>query len=204
MVYDSNQWIDKHARRSDITGLLTHLTKPNTNMDAIDILIKILNEKTLLGSTTKSGYIIGNTPAVCFQEAPLYSIAQNCYEEKKKQQADSNYKVKYQPIGLQFHKWTIYSKGGRPALYEESNKAKTILPQREHWRIVDFDLHDKQKLTDWTHEREWRLPGNLAFDYQDVYIVIDNKDSYKRLIQKMDHNILSQIQGITVINQVFS
>jgi len=78
-------WTNRIASRSDLTGRLTHLTKSNgidisamtfdeINIKAVDNLINILKDKEIHGSTTSSGYIVGNTKAVCFQDTPLYAI----------------------------------------------------------------------------------------------------------------------------------
>lgn len=184
--------------------MLTHLTKPNDKLDKLEVLIKILNEKKIIGSTTKTGFIIGKKPAVCFQEAPLYSVAQNCYYEIQKSKADKSYTAKYSAVGLQFTKFYIFNKGGRPVFYEKSDIAKQILPPDEHWRIVDLDISDRNQFTDWTHEREWRLPGDLIFEYEHTYIVLPSKPMFNRIYDELDPQIVKSIAGITVLNQVFA
>ncbi|TYS46792.1 hypothetical protein [Bacillus infantis] len=73
MAFQAMDWKVIQKTRSDLTGMLTHLTRrqDDKNLNAIDVLIKILNEKNLAGST--KGFIIGSQEVVCFQEAPLYS-----------------------------------------------------------------------------------------------------------------------------------
>lgn len=52
----------------------------------------------------------------------------------------------------------MYKKGGRPVIYDQTIEAKKYLPESQHWRIVNFDLSNDDRLVDWTHEREWRVP----------------------------------------------
>ena len=61
-------------------------------------------------------------------------------------------------------------------LYENTEVAKGFLPTEEWWRIVKLDLSDDSNIVDWTHEREWRLPGDLEFELDKVTLItIDNK-----------------------------
>lgn len=64
------EWKKRIARRSDMTCSLVHLTKDavigGEKVNAIDVLIKILKERKLVGSTTESGFIVGSRKAVCF------------------------------------------------------------------------------------------------------------------------------------------
>lgn len=58
------KWVKRIANRSDMTTGLIHLTKRNTinnkEYSSLDILMKILDEKVLIGSTSETGYINGN------------------------------------------------------------------------------------------------------------------------------------------------
>ena len=63
------EWRNRYKNRNDISSRLTHLTKGNTVEEAFTNLLKILEEKILIGSTTETGFIIGSRPAVCLQEA---------------------------------------------------------------------------------------------------------------------------------------
>ena len=61
-----------------------------------------------------------------------------------------------------FPKRYVYNAGGRPVIYEDAEVAERMLPdKRDWWRIVKFDLSNKKKVVDWTHEREWRVPGRI-------------------------------------------
>ncbi len=62
--------------RTDFTSRVTHLTCRTEGRSAFDNLIKIFEGKQLKRSITDSGFIVGDRPAVCFQDVPLFSIAE--------------------------------------------------------------------------------------------------------------------------------
>ncbi len=203
---NSTEWRKRIKHRNDISSRITHLTKGVDNDDAFQNLLKILIDKKIKGSTTSSGFIIGSTPAVCLQEAPLNAIAENLlYEEKLIN--DNNSKIRYFAFGLRFNKILVYKKGGRPVIYEESKLMKKMLKPEEHWRIVDFELADKNSVTDWSHEREWRVPNELTFEYKYLEIILPSAEYYKEFINYcIDNNrtdILTGINGIITLNSIF-
>ena len=200
------EWRKRYKNRNDISSRLTHLTKGNTIEEAFSTLIKILEEKTIIGSTTETGFIIGSRPAVCLQEAPLNAIAENLQYEKKLRE-ETNCKVRYSAFGLRFNKAWIYKMGGRPVIYEEKELMKSILPEDEHWRIVNYDLSDRKRMIDWTHEREWRVPENIEFDYKNIEVLVASNKYYRKFIEYCIHNekldMLQEINGIVVLNTIF-
>lgn len=199
MNYD--EWINRIYKRSDITSRLTHLTKGNGELSSIDILINILKEKKLKGSTTESGYIVGDINAVCFQEVPLYSIAENLHYEYIKK----NKKVRYSAFGLIFEKYCIYNLGGRPVIYDKTKEAKIYLPPEQWWRIVDLNLSNCDEFIDWTHEREWRVPGDVEFELKDVTIIVSGVEDYKKIIKEFAKdgiNLPLEVAGIINLSDI--
>lgn len=200
------EWRNRYKNRNDISSRLTHLTKGDTVEDAFQNLLKILEDKRLNGSTTESGFIIGNVPAVCLQEAPLNAIAENLLYEKKLRE-ETKGKVRYRAFGIRFNKEKIYEKGGRPVIYEEKELMKTILPEDEYWRIVNYNLMDKRHMIDWTHEREWRVPGDIDFEYKEIEVLVSSNTYYKKFIeyciQENKLDMLKEINGIVVMNTIF-
>ena len=214
-----DDWMNRIAVRSDLCGRLTHLTKPNPiptskmdfdqlNLLAVDNLIKILKDKEINGSNG-SGYIIGNKNAVCFQEAPLYALIQNVEFERKLYEKSSFNKIRYCGVGLSFIKPFIYfESSGRPVIYEKSEVAKSMLSREEYWRIVNlnYNLINREDnawdIVDWTHEREWRVPGNLQFEYLNTHIVLYNPRCVTYFIENCPKNILNEICGITTLTSV--
>ena len=116
------------------------------------------------------------------EEAPLNAIAENLLYEKKLRK-ETNCKVRYSAFGIRFNKAWIYKKGGRPVIYEEKELMKSILPKEEYWRIVNYDLTDTNHMIDWSHEREWRLPGDIEFEYKDIEVLVVSNKYYRRFIE---------------------
>lgn len=77
------------------------MTFDEINIKAVDNLINILKDKEIHGSTTSSGYIVGNTKAVCFQDTPLYAITQNVEHERQRREKISM--RSYAIVGLAFY-----------------------------------------------------------------------------------------------------
>lgn len=204
---NSKDWKKRIAERSDITVNLVHLTKPCSaeviELSAPEVLMKILKDRCIQGSTTESGFICGKRKAVCFQEAPLYSIAQNIYYEQKLRDNNKSIKARYLGIGLSFEKPYVYNKEGRPAIYDKTSAAKEYFPKSEWWRIVNLDLKDEDNFIDWTHEREWRVPDKLEFELSEVTVLVPNEEVYKCFIKKCDPKILDEIRSVVNIGALF-
>ncbi|MGG1164806.1 DUF2971 domain-containing protein [Bacillus mycoides] len=202
MGYDLEQWKKRVQYRTDLSGVLYHLTKceikedGKVTLNALDRLIKILVEGKINGSSTESGFIIGDRKAVCFQDAPMSGIVQNIVHEEEFRK-ELGGKIRYRGIGIAFSKSYIFRNGGRPVLYEEKSKAKIMLPREEWWRIVNFNLVQDDNIIDWTHEREWRMPEDeFHFDVSDVVVLLPNTQQYRSFIERCPKEILKKIKGI--------
>lgn len=109
----------------DLSSRITHLTKGGNEDEAFDNLINILEEKRIKGSTRKNGFICGEIPAGCLQDAPLSAIAENLqYEEVLRK--EENQKIRYLGFGVRFQKDFIYQQGGRPVIYDDKDGQKNI------------------------------------------------------------------------------
>lgn len=206
MGYEIKTWAERYAGRSDLTAWLVHLTRNTENESAMNILFKILDSCTLKGSTTSSGFIIGETPAVCFQDAPLYAVLQNIWYEEKWREKVPTAKIRYRAIGIALPKRYVYLKGGRPVIYESTSEAKKYLPPDQYWRIVNFDLSNETNIIDWSHEREWRVPGDLKFDLDQVTLLLGNQSDSSKFIQLCDNqkkDFYRQVGGIVTMANVF-
>lgn len=207
---DRKNWRKRISRRSDFTSGVIHLTRSNIidgqRYSAIDILMKILIERKLLGSTTRSGYINGNVHSVCFQDIPLYSVAENIFYEQKLKNDNNRDNYRYTGCGLRFSKEYIFKKGGRPVIYDIKEDAKKYLNKEDYWRIVTFDLSNENNFIDWTHEREWRLAGDLDFELSEVEVLIHDNKSYKKFIKKCreykEVDILLEIKSIITMPSI--
>lgn len=206
MGYTHEQWINRLSERSDLSTSVVHLTRKTNEQTLIDVLLKILQDKKLVGSTTDSGFIVGSTPAVCFQDAPLNSIAQNIWFEQKYRKTNKSAKLRYLACGLSFKKPYAYNKGARPVIYEQTSVAKNFLPSKEWWRIVNYDLLDKASYVDWTHEREWRCPNNFHFALSETTVILPNKNAYKKFIEDCETQSLDfykKVKGIVMMQALF-
>ncbi|RII33461.1 DUF2971 domain-containing protein [Clostridium chromiireducens] len=188
---DLKEWEKRIAERNDITTHLIHLTKPYENGE-----IKILKEKKLIGSSTESGFVVGDKKAVCFQESPLYSLTQNIYFEQKLREEEKSKKIRYVGCGLLFKKTFVYKNQGRPVIYDKTEEAKKYLPKDQWWKIVNLNLGDENKIIDWSHEREWRVPDELEFELSDVSIIVPSSGGFKKIIEDCKN------EGIDLINDV--
>ncbi len=206
MAYTKKDWTRRIADRSDICTGLVHLTRNADDQNVASVLLKIIMDKKLIGSSTESGFICGDTRAVCFQDAPLYSISQNVFYEQLKREQDSNYKLRYLAFGLAFPKDYLYRKGARPVIYEKKDIAKNMLSRSEWWRIVSLDLSDDSQFIDWTHEREWRLPGDLEFELDQATLVCINNDHVKKLAdeykKKTGDELRDLLRGVVTLRDV--
>lgn len=200
---DVNEWRKRIVRRTDFSCDLTHLTKSNDENSSLDILVKILKDKKLVGGL---GYVCGNAPVVCFQDIPLNSLSENILYEQILRKKNQDQPHRYDAFGLRFCKTFIYKKGGRPVIYEDTEEAKKFLPKDEHWRIVKLDLSNDDNIIDWTHEREWRIKGNLDFEWSDVEIILSQEHSLQKFIQKCKDNgiedVLNEIKGIITLKSL--
>ncbi len=137
MAYTEKKWLDRIRNRSDFSTFLSHLTRENGQMNVVEVLIKILEEGRIRGSSN-SGFIAGGVTATCFQDAPMYSLSQNCMHEQNLHAINKS-KIRYRGLGLAFPKRYIYAKGGRPVIYEKLEIAKQFVNPNEWWRIVSLE-----------------------------------------------------------------
>lgn len=204
---NKKDWRKRFKNRVDLSSRVTHLTKGDTDDEAFENLISILEEKCIRASKTGSNFINGDIPAVCLQEAPLIAIAENLQYEEKLREEDEKQRIRYLGFGIRFHKDFIYQNNGRPVIYDDTNQAKEYLHKSDWWRIVRLDLSDENHMIDWTHEREWRVPGDLLFDYSQCEIIVPSPVYYHKFVEYCLKNnreeILLEIQGIVVMASVY-
>ena len=202
MAYTKEIWTKRHRNRSDISTYITHLTKPTGELDVYQVLKKILTEKKIIGSN-QSGFIIGDVRAVCFQDIPLYGVCQNTFHEQMNRE-ELGGSLRYSPIGLTFEKEYLFNKGARPVLYEQKNIAKQILPDSEWWRIVNYDLSNRNAIIDWTHEREWRIKNDFEFELNQAIIIMPNGMNYNSIREIFGDEILNNIKGVSILDPVLT
>jgi hypothetical protein len=115
---------------------------------AFDVLKEILSTGVLRGSGNE-GYVKGSRRAVCFSEIPLSGLHVLA-------PPPSVEIARYRPYGIAIHKSGVFGAGGRPVIYLPDSEGHWI-PAEEKWRQVRYEPPQ----VDFTHEREWRVPGDL-------------------------------------------
>lgn len=174
--------------RPDVSFYLAHFTsnkypkgykdKDNpTNaymrISAIKRLENILRDKKVIASTLPWT----GKRAVCLTECPWTSLIEHTKQ--------------YSPYGIGFTKEFVFKTGGAPAYYVRadyfehqkwSNYAMTfVTPFWPEYASKEQKEKTKFKKCDYTHEREWRIPHDLSFEYSDIAFIILN--DYKDMAQ---------------------
>lgn len=197
-------WRDRINHRNDITSRITHLTNGKTAEEAFDNLLSMLESKRIKGG---HGFINGDDAVVCLQEAPLNSISENLIYERMLREANGSNHYRYRAFGLRFAKIFVYKHGGRPVIYGQASELRKILPKDEWWRIVDLQLDSIDNIIDWSHEREWRIKGDLEFNYSQTEVIVPSRTYYKKFVRYcLDNNkqeILEGINGIITLDSVY-
>ena len=142
-----------------------HPLKPFEGSPSKDRLINILKTQTIIGSPMP--WIEGNPEAVCFTECVWQGLVRHTDQ--------------FSSYGLVFNKRSIFKRGGGPALYVRGDLVSSFdssLPQEQRVFVTPFDPDCSLKpgvRLDFLHEREWRLPGNLDFNYSELdYVIVDS------------------------------
>jgi hypothetical protein len=139
-------------------------------MPAQERLLHILVDGVVRGFETFGA----EAPVVCFTESVKASVMRLIRDGR------------YEPCGIGFSKQHVFDRKGGPALYvrgDEWSTATAVLPQPLRCRLVRFwpgaqadpgEYLPNHLLTasEWLHEREWRVPTELRFDWQDVKFLI--------------------------------
>ncbi len=87
--------------------------------------------------------------------------------------------------------------------YEKTGDAKRMLSEAEHWRIVNLNIEMGGSVCiDWTHEREWRLPNDFAFERKFAHVLLYDKKSWDYFLESCPPEILHEIYGITVLKSI--
>lgn len=208
MGYDKKTWKRRIAERTDLSTHVVHLTRERVageKKEAVEVLFDIVDQQRIAASSVQEAFIVGEIPAVCFQDAPLGGICQNVFYEQKYKEQNEKAKVRYRAMGVTFQKDYAYVRGARPVIYDQTQAAKEYLPTHQWWRIVNFDLSDEKNIIDWTHEREWRAPGDFTFERSQATLLFVNEASYKAflaLCKERKKPYLEEVRGVVVMESI--
>lgn len=177
----------------DYSPLLAHFTKDRAivrsdliddahplyafkDSGALDRLVGILRSKTLHASPMP--YLPNSPSAACFTECVWKALVRH---------ADS-----YSAYGVVFSKRLVHEQGGGPALYLRGDILQELgsaIPASIEPFVAPFDpdgILEHGTSIEFLHEREWRLPKSLTFDYSDVeYIIVESLDDAQKVINKV-------------------
>jgi hypothetical protein len=105
-----------------------------------------------------------------------------------------------------FSKSYVYQKGGRPVIYDKTEEAKKYLPPSQWWRIVNLDVSDNNNVIDWTHEREWRVPGDFEFELSAATLLVITLSTVKNLSARLKEteglDLISELGGIVTLQHI--
>lgn len=143
---------------------------------AKDRLISILRTRTIYASPMP--FIPTECRAVCFTECIWKSLARLSDQ--------------YSAYGVVFSKRLMFDTGGGPALYLRGDSLATLgvtIPAVLHPFIAPFDpeaaLRPGVRL-DWLHEREWRLPESLTFEYANIeYVLVESIEDADNIVHQI-------------------
>ena len=164
-----------------------HALSGCAGMSARERLINILTSTTLIGSPMP--WVLGHPEAVCFTECVWQALVRHTDV--------------YSCYGLVFKKTLIFKNGGGPALYIRGdilNRIRSRLPHYLGVFVAPFDpvgISSNGVRLDYLHEREWRLPGSLEFEYSDLeYVIVDSVSDANDVAMEVGEQHLSRSQII--------
>jgi hypothetical protein len=125
--------------------------EPSQRLDAI------LGQERILGFPPFGAQ--SSQPMVCFSESPIDHLRHLLGERR------------WRPWGLVFARDFVYDRDGGPVFYARPRQLEQAPADLHSW-MVGLGKSDGG-FQDWTHEREWRVPGAaLDFDANDVVAVL--------------------------------
>lgn len=170
------------GQRADFSRYLAHFTtnrKPVAN-DSKNQTVNLTNGKTayerLISILQSKKIYSSNLPwtgrrAVCLTECPWSSLIDHSRD--------------YSPYGIGFNKAFIFGAGGGPVYYVrkdhwdkqnwETDLMTFATPFWPGYRPKKLNNKIKFPTVDYSHEREWRVPHDLLFDYDDIEFIIVSK-----------------------------
>ncbi len=183
--------------RPDFSKYLAHFTtgrKPVAKDDgnptikltdgktAYERLISILEQKKIFSSTLPWT----GRRAVCLTECPWASLIDHS-------------KI-YSPYGIGFNKPFIFGAGGGPSYYvrkdhwDKQNWENDLMtfatPFWPEYRPKKLRQAIKFPTVDYSHEREWRVPHDLFFEYDDIeFIIVKKYEDMARFPQELKNHI---------------
>lgn len=207
-------WQKIRQARTDITDYIIHFTKQRPDMQgylsAKQVFYEIINDGFIrpsfapiksMRANTISRTVRGPDPAVCLTEQPLSAVI-----------ATRGCNNRYSGFGIAYHKYALFTSGGRPVLYGSEDilgrklksndpgyqEGKDIYEQglsAEHqylWVRYQPEIESDNYPVDFTWEREWRYKciGNRPLPlFLDLFYYYHQKIPMSALVVERDEHI---------------
>ncbi|WP_313292561.1 abortive infection system antitoxin AbiGi family protein [Faecalispora jeddahensis] len=166
------------SNRPDFSKFLAHFTTsrpPVSKKEGNPVLaFESQSAKERLISILKSKKIASSfmpwtgCHAVCFTECPWSSLL--------------DHTESYSPYGIGFEKSFIFSRNGSPVYYVRADQYDKqewhehlkpfVTPFWPSYRPRTLDAKVSFSTCDYSHEREWRVPHDLPFEYKNITFII--------------------------------
>ena len=178
-----DEWQELTESRNVGSIYLTHLIRGRSDNDSYNTLLKILESGFLRASFSKrSGHntVKGDKEVVCFQDTSFDEMNEVITGEKW-----IEHEQIYREFGIQISKELLFRDGARPVIYDKANEIMNLIDENIYWRVVNLDLEDKGLMyTDWTHEHEWRIPGDVTITRFPFKVIVKTEEYKKRLLKE--------------------
>lgn len=184
------------AAKRDHSDYVIHFTKCRYKFnkvkkeptDEFDVGYRLVKEKTqtaleVLATIAKEGLkgssnlIKSKDKCICFTETPLH-------EAMRLMSHDWWDTRRYEPYGIAVRKDWLFSRSGRPVIYQSKSEASNLIQGK------NLHLHVSYKpgtSCDFTWEREWRIKTEkLEIDSAMIFIVptIFEAEEFKKIVSK--------------------
>ncbi|WP_242401605.1 abortive infection system antitoxin AbiGi family protein [Porphyromonas macacae] len=183
--------------RPDFSHFLVHFTKNKQPVGAQDPdnpirdkakgmaltrLISILTDKKIIASTMPWT----NCHCVCLTECPWASLI--------------DHTKSYSPYGIGFSKQFVFSRNGSPVYYVRADQYEKqewnehlksfVTPFWPRYRPKSIKEKKDFRTCDYTHEREWRVPHDFPFDYDQIeFIILDKYEDMAKFPKELKDSI---------------
>lgn len=178
-----DDWQELTESRNVGSIYLTHLIRGRSDNDSYNTLLKILESGFLRASFSKrSGHntVKGDKEVVCFQDTSFDEMNEVITGEKW-----IEHEQIYREFGIQISKELLFRDGARPVIYDKANEIMNLIDENIYWRVVNLDLEDKGLMyTDWTHEHEWRIPGDVTITRFPFKVIVKTEEYKNRLLKE--------------------
>jgi hypothetical protein len=172
--------------RDDLSDKLIHLTRGDSDQQAAETFLKILDERRLRGGT---GCIKGSFCCVCFSEAPISKLGHILA-------APGAHGMRYSPFGVMVSKSWLFARGGRPVIYQSDREFK-LLHADQQYRHVRYEPADEGYQVDFTWEREWRIRvDELTLEPPATTVVVPTR-AWEHWFMRRHQDSLSNFAAVT-------